>query len=149
MTKRPQMPETIWTPSGPDGTWTGEADPDRYGSYVIEQAQYEQEEWATEPEDENEIDRRLAVAEAHDQANTRLIGQLPGMAKVLNKFVDTIIATGGLVRFADGTFGCTGDEDWLDLADAAILAQDVLNRAESKSRFPSRMLTKLASKRTG
>lgn len=95
----------------------------------MEQARYEQEEWATEPEDDDEIDRRLAVAEAHDQANARLIGQLPRMAKVLNKFVDTVIATGGLVRFANGTFGCAGDEDWLDLADAATLAQEVLNSA--------------------
>jgi len=131
-----QMPETIWTPSGPDGTWTVEADPDRYGAYVIEQARYEQEEWATEPEDANEINRRLAVADAHDQTNARLIGQLPGMAKVLNNFLDTIIATGGLVRFADGTFGCTGDEDWLDLADAAILAQEVLNRAGVEIEIP-------------
>jgi hypothetical protein len=129
MTKHPQMTETIWTPGGPDGTWTVEADPDRYGCYIIEQARHEQEEWATEPEDENEIDRRLAVADAHDQANARLIGQVPRMTKVLNKFVDTIVATGGLVRFTNGTFGCAGDEDWLDLADAAILAQEVLNSA--------------------
>lgn len=131
-----QMTETTWTPGGPDGTWTVEADPDRYGSYVIEQARYEQEGWATEPEDENEINFRLAVAEAHDQANARLIGQLPTMAKVLNKFVDTIIATGGLIRFADGTFGCAGDEDWLDLADAAMLAQEVLNRAGVEIEIP-------------
>ena len=131
-----QMPETIWTPSGPDGTLTVEADPDRYGSYIIEQARYEQEEWATEPKDEDEIDRRLAVADAHDQANARLIGQVPRMAKVLNKFVDTIIATGGLVRFTDGTFGCAGDEDWLDLADAAMLAQEVLNSAGVEVEIP-------------
>src|SRR5712692_2812098 len=98
MTKDQQVPETIWTPSGPDGAWTVEADPDRYGSYIIEQARYEQAEWATEPEDENEIDRRLAVADAHEQANARLIGQVPRMAMVLKKFVATIIATGGLVR---------------------------------------------------
>jgi hypothetical protein len=136
MTKHLQMPETIWTPGGPDGTWTVEADPDRYGSYIIEQARYEQEEWATELEDENEIDRRLTVADAHDQANARLIGQVPRMTKVLNKFVDTIIATGGLVRFADGTFGCAGDEDWLDLADAATLAQEVLNSAGIEVEIP-------------
>ena len=58
------------------------------------------------------------------------------MAKVLNKFVDTIIATGGLVRFADGTFGCAGDEDWLDLADAAMLAQEVLNSAGVEIEIP-------------
>jgi hypothetical protein len=131
-----QMPETIWTPSGPDGTWTVEADPDRYGSYVIEQARYEQEEWATGPEEEDEIDRRLAVADAHEQANARLIEQLPRMVNVLRQFVGTIVATGGLVRFASGTFGCAGDEDWLDLADAAILAQEVLNSAGIKGEIP-------------
>ena len=131
-----QMPETIWTPSGPDGTWTVEADPDRYGNYVIEEARYEQEEWATAPEDENELDRRLAVADAHEQANARLIGQVPRMAKVLTKFVGTIIATGGLVRFADGICGCAGDEDWLDLADAALLAQEVLNSAGIEAEIP-------------
>ena len=131
-----QMTETIWTPSGPDGAWTVVADPDCYGAYVIDQARYEQEEWATEPEDELEIDRRLAVADAHDQANARLIGQVPGMVKVLNRFVDTVIATGGLVRFANGTFGCAGDEDWLDLADAATLAQEVLNSAGVEIEIP-------------
>ena len=131
-----QMPETIWTPSGPDGTWTVEADPDGYGSYVIEQARQEQEEWATEPEDEKELDRRLAVADAHDQANARLIGQVPRMAKALEKFIGTAIATGGLVRFANGTFGCAGDEDWLDLADAALLAQEVLNSAGVEIEIP-------------
>ena len=136
MTDDQQVPETIWTPSGPDGTWTVEADPDRYGSYIIEQARYEQEEWATEPEDENEIDRRLAVADAHEQANARLIGQAPRMAMVLQKFVATIIATGGLVRFLNGTFGCAGDEDWLDLADAALLAQEVLNNAGIEIEIP-------------
>jgi hypothetical protein len=131
-----QMPETIWTPSGPAGKWTVEADPDRYGSYIIEQARYEQAEWATEPEDEHEIERRLAVADAHDQANARLIGQVPRMANVLKQFVDTIIATGGLVRFTNGTFGCAGDEDWLDLADAAMLGQEVLNGAGIEVEIP-------------
>jgi hypothetical protein len=129
MTQDQQVTETIWTPGGPDGAWTVESDPDRYGSYVIEDARYEQAEWAAEPEDENEIDRRLAVADAHEEANARLIGQAPRMAKVLKQFVGTIIATGGLVRFANGTSGCAGDEDWLDLADAALLAEEVLNSA--------------------
>lgn len=129
MTQDQHVSKTPWTPGGPDGAWTVEADPDRYGSYVIEEARYEQAEWATEPEDENEIDRRLAVADAHEEANARLIGQAPRMAEVLKQFVGTIIATGGLVRFADGTCGCAGDEDWLDLADAALIARDVLNSA--------------------
>jgi predicted RNA-binding protein YlqC (UPF0109 family) len=111
-------------------------DPDRYGSYVIEQARQEQEEWATELEDENELDRRLAVADAHDQANARLIGRVPRMAKALKQFVGTVIATSGLVRFANGTFSCAGDEDWLDLADAAILAQEILNSAGVEVEIP-------------
>jgi len=136
MTKHQQAIEASWTPSGPDGTWAVEADPDRYGSYTIEQARYEQEEWATEPEDEDEVDQRLAVADLHEQGNARLIRQVPRMAKVLRAFVDTIIATGGLVRFANGTFGCAGDEDWLDLADAALLAQDVLRSAGVEVKIP-------------
>jgi len=128
--------ETIWTPGAPGGAWTVEADPDRYGSYVIEEARYEQAEWATEPEDEKELDRRLAVADAHELANARLIGQVPRMAKVLKQFVGTIIATGGLVRFANGTCGCAGDEDWLDLADAAVLAQEILNSAGIEVEIP-------------
>ncbi len=136
MTKARPVTETIWTPCGPDGAWTVEADPDRYGSYVIEEARYEQAEWATEPDDENELDRRLAVADAHEQANVRLIRQVPRMAKAVQQFVGTIIATGGLVRFANGTFGCAGDEDWLDLADAALLAQKVLNSAGIEAEIP-------------
>jgi hypothetical protein len=127
---------TIWTPCGPDGTWTVEADPDRYGSYIIEEARYEQEEWATEPDDEDEIDRRLAVAEAHEEANARLIRQAPRMVKALTAFIDTIGATGGLVRFANSTFGCAGDEDWLDLADASLLAQEVLKSAGIEVELP-------------
>ena len=65
-----------------------------------------------------------------------MIGQVPRMAKVLKQFVATIIATGGLVRFANGTFGCAGDEDWLDLADAALLAQEVLNNAGIEVEIP-------------
>jgi len=136
MTNNQRTTETIWTPSGPDGTRTVEGDPDRYGSYIIEQARYEQEEWATEPEDDEEIDRRLAVADTHEQANARLIEQVPRMANVLKQFVDTIIATGGLIRFANGTFGCAGDEDWLDLADAAIVAQEVLASAGIEVKIP-------------
>ena len=136
MTKARPVTETTWTPSGPDGAWTVEADPDRYGCYVIEEARYEQAEWATAPEQENEIDRRLAVADKHEQANARLIGQVPRMAKALQQFVGTIIATGGLVRFSNGTCGCAGDEDWLDLADAALLAQEVLNTAGIEADIP-------------
>ena len=131
-----QETTTIWTPSGPDGTWTVEADPDRYGSYLIEEARYEQEEWATEPDDEDEIDRRLAVADAHEQENARLIRQAPRMARALKGFVDTVIATGGLIRFANGTYGCAGDEDWLDLAAAALLAQEVLRSTGIEIEIP-------------
>ena len=136
MTENPQATQSMWTPTGPNGTWTVEADPDRYGSYIIEQARFEQEEWATEPQDEDEIDHRLAVADSHEQANARLIRQVPRMAKALETFVATVIATGGFVRFADGTFGCAGDEDWLDLADAALLAQDVLKGAGIEVEIP-------------
>jgi hypothetical protein len=136
MTKAQHVTQSIWTPSGPDGTWTVEADPGRYGGYIIEQARYEQEEWASEPEDEDAIDHRLAIADLHEQANARLVEQVPKMAKALKKLLDTIIATGGLVRFHDGTLSCAGYEDWLDLADAALLAQEVLNNAGIEVEIP-------------
>ena len=45
---------------------------------------------------------------------------------VLKKLLDTIVATGGLIRYPDGSYGCAADEEWLDLADTALLGQDVL-----------------------
>ncbi len=45
------------------------------------------------------------------------------------KFLDTIVATGGLIQYEDGTYGCEADEDWLDLVDCALLAQDVLRES--------------------
>jgi hypothetical protein len=45
---------------------------------------------------------------------------------VVKKLLDTIVATGGLIRYPDGSHGCAADEEWLDLADTALLAQDVL-----------------------
>ena len=45
---------------------------------------------------------------------------------VLKKLLDTIVATGGLIRYPDGSYGCAADEEWLDLADTALLAQEVL-----------------------
>jgi hypothetical protein len=38
------------------------------------------------------------------------------------QLINTIDATGGLVSNEDGTFGVMGDPDWLDLADAYVLA---------------------------
>jgi hypothetical protein len=45
---------------------------------------------------------------------------------VLKKLLDTIVASGGLIRYHDGSYGCAADEEWLDLADTALLAQNVL-----------------------
>lgn len=49
--------------------------------------------------------------------------------RVLKQFVGTVQATGGLIKYADGTLGCQGDEEWLDLADAALEAHTVLHNA--------------------
>ena len=49
--------------------------------------------------------------------------------RALKQFVQTVDATGGLIRYADGTLGCCADEDWLDLADATLEAQTVLTNA--------------------
>jgi hypothetical protein len=37
-----------------------------------------------------------------------------------------IEATGGLIANPDGTHGCAGDPEWIDLADAALKAQRAL-----------------------
>jgi hypothetical protein len=42
---------------------------------------------------------------------------------VLKALVATVQATGGLVHFPDGTYGCAADEDWLDLADVILAAK--------------------------
>jgi hypothetical protein len=49
--------------------------------------------------------------------------------EALRKFLDTIVATGGLIQHEDGRYGCAAEEDWLDLADCALLALDVLQEA--------------------
>lgn len=82
------------------------------------------------------LDLGLAVADAHEQPSARLTEEAPRMAKVLREFVDTIVATGGLVRFADRTLGCAGDEEWIDLAQAAMLAQQVLNNVGIEVKIP-------------
>jgi len=40
----------------------------------------------------------------------------------LKRLVDTIDATGGVVRFPDGFYAPVGDLDWIDLADAYLAA---------------------------
>ncbi len=47
-------------------------------------------------------------------------------ADVLKALISTVQATGGLVHFPDGTYGCAGDEEWLDLADVTIAAKQTL-----------------------
>lgn len=42
--------------------------------------------------------------------------------------IRTIEATGGIVRYADGTAAPVGDRDWIDLADAYIAACGELGR---------------------
>ena len=49
--------------------------------------------------------------------------------EVLKKLLSTIEAPGGLISFPDGTCGCAGDEDWIDLADVALAAKKVLDDA--------------------
>lgn len=47
----------------------------------------------------------------------------------LQRLVKTVNDTGGLVKHADGTLGCVGDPDWLDLADAYVAACEALGLA--------------------
>ena|SRR5713226_9574692 len=44
----------------------------------------------------------------------------------LKALISTVQATGGLVHFPDGSYGCAADEDWLDLADAILVAKQTL-----------------------
>src|SRR6266849_933990 len=44
----------------------------------------------------------------------------------LKALISTVQATGGLVHFPDGSFGCAADEEWLDLADAILAAKQTL-----------------------
>jgi len=44
----------------------------------------------------------------------------------LKALISTVQATGGLVHFPDGSFGCAADEDWLDLADGILAAKQAL-----------------------
>jgi hypothetical protein len=44
----------------------------------------------------------------------------------LKALISTVQATGGLVRFPDGSYGCAADEEWLDLADAILAAKQAL-----------------------
>jgi hypothetical protein len=53
----------------------------------------------------------------------------------LRRIVDTINSTGGIVKHADETHGCLADPDWIDLADAYLLACEALNIAPLESTF--------------
>jgi hypothetical protein len=44
----------------------------------------------------------------------------------LRALISTVQATGGLVHFSDGSYGCAADEEWLDLADAILVAKQTL-----------------------
>jgi hypothetical protein len=53
----------------------------------------------------------------------------------LKRMVDTINSTGGIVKHPDETYGCLADPDWIDLADAYLLACEALNVAPLESTF--------------
>jgi len=44
----------------------------------------------------------------------------------LKTLISTVQATGGLVHFPDGSYGCAADQEWLDLADAILAAKQAL-----------------------
>lgn len=45
---------------------------------------------------------------------------------VLKQFINTIEATGGLVKFPNGDLAPCADHDWIDLADAYVAACEAL-----------------------
>ena len=50
------------------------------------------------------------------------------LERALTAFINTVNATGGLVRLEDGTYGLEVDPDWIDLADAYLSACNALAR---------------------
>ena len=44
------------------------------------------------------------------------------MKTAIESLIETIEATGGLIRLLDGRLHCVGDEEWDDLADAYVMA---------------------------
>ncbi len=48
------------------------------------------------------------------------------LTDALKGLISTVQATGGLVHFPDGSYGCAADEEWLDLADAILAAKKAL-----------------------
>lgn len=50
------------------------------------------------------------------------------MKAALQKLVETIEATGGLVKFPNGDYAPAADHDWIDLGDAYVAACHALGR---------------------
>ena len=44
------------------------------------------------------------------------------LAEAACRLINTVEATGGIVLNEDGTYSCVGDPEWIDLADAYVLA---------------------------
>ncbi|MFI5093746.1 MAG: hypothetical protein ACHQIK_09915 [Candidatus Acidiferrales bacterium] len=58
--------------------------------------------------------------------NDEIRGTPKTSTDALKALISTVQATGGLVYFPDGSFGCAADEEWLDLADAILVAKQAL-----------------------
>lgn len=46
--------------------------------------------------------------------------------RALRAVVQTVEATGGVIQLNGRIYGCVADQDWLDLADAAVAAKQAL-----------------------
>ncbi len=46
----------------------------------------------------------------------------------IQALIDTVEATGGLIEFENGDLAPCADRDWLDLADAYLLAKEELGQ---------------------
>jgi len=58
-----------------------------------------------------------------------LLGRVPNTPTsidALQSLISTVQATGGLVRFPEGSFGCAAAEEWLDIADVILKAKETL-----------------------
>jgi hypothetical protein len=52
------------------------------------------------------------------------------------KLVETVAATGGLIKYPDGTFAPAGEPEWIDLGDAVLALQSLLIGEGIKVRLP-------------
>ena len=100
-------------PNVTPGDWNVEPNGDQFGHYVLGVAQREQETWVNEGYDvsDEEGDRRQEVANAHDEANAKLLSAAPALFAALERAVQAAERHNN---------GGSLDYDWIGEAQAAL-----------------------------